>query len=56
VNKKCNKTRGRTAYDRWLRSDYYKRVSTKLPFAVKEDNEALAGTLDAIIRVPVRSR
>lgn len=54
--RKDNKTRGRTPYAEWLRSSYYKRVSEKLPFAVREDNERLVETLDAIPRVYVRSR
>lgn len=53
----CNRVRGRTPYDRWiLEHRHYRESSKKLPFAVREDNEALIETLAAIPRVPVRSR
>lgn len=55
--RQCNKTRGRTPYRVWIKEDpYYERVSRKLPFAVREANEALIATLDAIPRGKIRTR
>lgn len=55
--KKCNKTRGNTPYEEWLKSPYYKRVSKHLPLDVRENNHALTWTLGNIDRVvKVRNR
>ncbi len=48
--RKCNRTRGDQYYDDWLRSGYYKQVSSHLSPAVRESNAAVAATLDAIPR------
>jgi len=55
--RKCNKTRGRMQYAAWIGCEYYRKVSARLPFAVREDNLALVDRLDQIQRVVhVRSR
>lgn len=55
--KKCNKARGKTSYDEWLKHPHYKRVSSNLDPAIRGANEALLGTLASIPRVDyVRSR
>jgi HNH endonuclease len=48
--RKCNRTRGNQYYDDWLRSGYYKQVSSHLSPEVREANVAVAATLDAIPR------
>jgi len=47
--KKCNKLRGNTLYDEWLKSDIYKRRSKKLRPNVKIANEFI--DLSKIVRV-----
>lgn len=55
--RRCNRTRGRTSYQEWLRSPYYKRVSQNLPPVILEQNEALRYSLDDIPkRVHTRGR
>jgi|GEM_PF-1832798 len=55
--RKCNKTRGRTPYADWLRSEHYLRVSRALSPEQRAANEALTATLHAIPRLShVRSR
>lgn len=48
--RKCNRTRGDQYYDDWLRSGYYKQVSSHLSPEVREANVAVAATLDSIPR------
>lgn len=43
--KKCNKTRGNTKYNEWLKSDYYLRVSNGLSLSVKNVNNQLVEDL-----------
>ncbi len=45
--KKCNKTRGNTAYGDWLESDYYKKVSNSLPLPVLTANNNLLIALNS---------
>jgi hypothetical protein len=49
--RKCNKVRGNTKYEAWLRHPYYRKVSGNLPIVIVERNEALVGTLDSIPRM-----
>jgi hypothetical protein len=46
--KKCNRTRGNTQYQKWLKHPYYQRVSKGLSPEQREANQALAGTLENI--------
>jgi hypothetical protein len=48
--RKCNRTRGDQHYDDWLRSGYYKKVSSGLTPRVLEANAAIAFTLESIPR------
>jgi hypothetical protein len=48
--RKCNKIRGNTQYEDWLKSSYYLDVSTKLPMAAILANESLIQTLAKIPR------
>jgi len=48
--KRCNRTRGETSYDEWIRSKYYKKVAKNLHFVERQANFALAATLDQIPR------
>lgn len=43
--RKCNKTRGNTPYEEWLKSDYYLQVSTRLSDLEKNENFALTNHL-----------
>lgn len=55
--KKCNRVRGNTSYEDWLNSDYYKKVSERLPEDVKKLNLSLVDTLKSIpLRTNMRSR
>jgi len=55
--KNCNKARGRTFYSKWLRSDYYRRVSQNLPEITKAQNATLIDELEKIEKVKhIRSR
>jgi 5-methylcytosine-specific restriction endonuclease McrA len=55
--RKCNRVRGRTPIEAWLRHPYYLEVSKDLPPEVKAANNALPGQVAAIPRLPhVRSR
>ena len=49
--RKCNKTRGNTAYAEWLIHGYYRRVSANLTEAQREANIAIVATLDGIEHV-----
>lgn len=49
--RKCNKVRGDTPYEEWLKHPYYRKVSKPLTFAQIEANHALLATLDAIPRM-----
>lgn len=51
--RKCNKTRGNTGYDDWLRHPFYLKVSAGLTNAGREANLALSPTLSSIPRVAV---
>jgi hypothetical protein len=46
--KKCNKTRGNTKYEDWLKHRYYLKVSKQLDPAVRQANEDLLLTLAGI--------
>lgn len=48
--RKCNKIRGNTQYEDWLKSSYYLDVSTKLPTVAILANESLIPTLAKIPR------
>jgi len=48
--RKCNKARGNTQYEDWLRSPYYKRVSQGATVDHQLCNEAVADTLAGIPR------
>ena len=48
--RKCNKVRGNTPYPDWLTNGYYVQVSKGLKPAVREANEAVSATLDAVPR------
>jgi len=52
--RKCNKVRGDTAYAAWLRHPYYLDKSKGLSIAVRERNEAVAGTLAGIPRAHIK--
>lgn len=55
--RKCNKVRGNTPYAEWLKHRHYRRVSRGLTKEVRDANEAIVATLDAIPRViKVRKR
>lgn len=55
--RRCNKIRGNTPYSEWLNSARYRELSKGLDPAVKEANEKVLGTLDAIPRrVHTKSR
>lgn len=55
--RKCNRVRGDTPYDQWLRHPRYLRLSEGLPCAVREENLALVTSLAGIPRCEhVRSR
>jgi hypothetical protein len=55
--RKCNKTRGSIQYAEWLRHPYYLKESENIGALVRQDNEDLVATLDAIPRnLHVRSR
>lgn len=55
--KKCNRTRGNTPYADWLKHRYYLKVSKGLTADVRQQNDDLVATLDAIPRmVHKRSR
>lgn len=55
--KKCNKIRGNTQYQEWLRHPRYLNLSGKLAPEVRSANEALIGTLAGIPRnIQKRSR
>jgi hypothetical protein len=49
--RKCNKTRGNTPYVKWLKTWRYLKVSANLTPEVREANDALVETLDAIPRL-----
>lgn len=54
---KCNKVRGNTPYEDWLRHPRYLDLSRRLDEPTRAANAALVGTLDAIPRSPhVRKR
>jgi hypothetical protein len=48
--RKCNKVRGNMEYAPWLQSDHYRKVSPGLTPEVREANQAVLATLDAIPR------
>lgn len=48
--RKCNKTRGRTPYEEWLKHPYYKRVSRSLTALQREVNDQLQFRLHIIPR------
>lgn len=48
--RKCNKARGRTPYEKWIKGSYYRKKSKMLPSTVKAKNEALVATLPSIPR------
>ena len=48
--RKCNKVRGNTEYEEWLKSPYYVQVSKNLTSVQREANLALVPTLDKIVR------
>jgi 5-methylcytosine-specific restriction endonuclease McrA len=48
--RKCNKTRGETPYEQWLRDPYYQRVSQKLSEAQRAANIALIASLRLVAR------
>lgn len=48
--RKCNRTRGNLAYKAWLNHPFYKQVSRNLDAALRDRNEQLVGTLDAVPR------
>lgn len=55
--KRCNKLRGNTTYEEWIKSRDYASVSKKLPGTVRADNEALIPTLANIpLKYHVTSR
>lgn len=55
--RKCNKARGTMPYTKWLKSEYYKKVSQNLPVSILLANDALVNTLPKIKRVKnIRSR
>lgn len=55
--RKCNKERGNMMYDEWLKSDYYKKISTNLPSMVKLNNENCWPIAQAVpLREAKRSR
>lgn len=54
--KKCNRTRGNTEYNEWLKSDYYKKVCTNLDGYTMLENQAVALTLASIPRVKIRKK
>lgn len=55
--KKCNKVRGETPYDQWLRSQYYTDVSRGLDERVRKLNEDVLFTLANIsLRTTARGR
>lgn len=54
--RKCNRVRGDLPYADWLKSRRYLDLSRRLTETVRQANEALVATLDAVPRVPVRSR
>lgn len=49
--KKCNKVRGDTSYEAWLRHPYYRKVSERLSENIRKANEAIVPLLSAIPRV-----
>jgi hypothetical protein len=49
--KRCNRTRGNTQYEDWLRHPYYTKVSQRLTQDVLQANQMLAGTLARIPRM-----
>jgi hypothetical protein len=51
--RKCNKTRGNTGYEEWLRHPHYLKVSARLTNAGREANLDLVPTLSKIQRVAV---
>ena len=46
--KKCNKTRGNKSYEDWLKSDYYKKVSTGLKDWIYNENSDIVLRLGKI--------
>lgn len=54
--RRCNKVRGNTEYDDWLKSSYYQGVSRHLPPAILEANKAVASTLARIPRRKVAGK
>lgn len=55
--RKCNKERGNTQYEDWLKSAYYKRVSANIPAIIKLQNESCWPIAQALpLRVSNRSR
>lgn len=52
--RKCNKVRGDVAYAAWLRHPYYLEKAAGLSIAVRERNEAVAGTLADIPRAHIK--
>ena len=51
---RCNNTRGEMDFYDWIHSPYYKKVSKGLSFETRFANQALAPTLDAIPRTPLK--
>ena len=50
--RKCNKMRGNTPYEEWLKHPYYLKVSRNLFADVRQANDDLVSTLGAIQRRP----
>ena len=48
--KKCNKIRGNTPFEAWLRHPVYRKVSQGLTDRARQDNERLVPTLSQIPR------
>ncbi len=49
--RKCNRIRGNTPYEEWIKSDYYKTVSGSLTEDIKKLNLELIDKLDTLPRV-----
>jgi len=49
--RKCNRVRGNTSYEDWLKHEYYLNVSRKLPPSIRELNNKIASNLPLIPRM-----
>lgn len=52
----CNKKRGNMAYEDWLVSDYYVKISKDLSAEQQEANTQLVGTLHLIEKHPIKKK